>query len=331
MPPFHHTDPIKAAYGTIGSVGILGNGVVIFVISRTPALKSRLSNKLIVHNSLVDLISSAILLGIALTVTDETIPFGGVLGTLYCMLWMSRCFLWSLLVTSTYCLQVLTFERYLGVVHPVWHKVWFTKSRVKILLTCAWVVGFVTDFTQTMPTTAVKNGKCALYTEWPAPWVRQMTGIMTFFVLYLIPLLFLIYCYGHMAFAIRQRMRKTAASAKDGGENAGAQTNKAAGQWSRAKRNVIKTLALVSLAFAICWSCNSVYFFMFSLGYPADYASDFYHFTVVAIYFNCCINPFVYIFKYDQFREAMFLHICKRQPPTSGGESSVGDTTHTNA
>lgn len=65
-----------------------------------------------------------------------------------------------------------------------------------------------------------------------------------------------------------------------------------------------QTLAIVSVAYICCWSVNQIYYFMFNVGYPADYVSDFYHGTVLAVYLNVCINPVIYAAKYRQFQAA---------------------------
>ena len=50
---------------------------------------------------------------------------------------------------------------------------------------------------------------------------------------------------------------------------------------------------------------------MFNVGYPADFTSDFYHFSVILCYVNCCINPFIYAIKYEQFQQAAKRLFCR--------------------
>ena len=71
----------------------------------------------------------------------------------------------------------------------------------------------------------------------------------------------------------------------------------------RARANVIKTLATVSLFFILCWSWNQTYYLMFYLGYQhVDFTSAFYNFTVIMVFLNCCVNPIIYSVRYDQVR-----------------------------
>jgi len=42
--------------------------------------------------------------------------------------------LWGMLVSSTYGIVALTFERFLAVVYPIWHKTKFSRSKVIVSL-----------------------------------------------------------------------------------------------------------------------------------------------------------------------------------------------------
>ena len=75
--------------------------------------------------------------------------------------------------------------------------------------------------------------------------------------------------------------------------------------------NVIKTLALAAFCYILCWSWNQIYFFMFNLGYPADFASNFYHFSMVMLLYNSVVNPFIYTFQYASFKQAAKQLFCK--------------------
>jgi hypothetical protein len=41
---------------------------------------------------------------------------------------------------------------------------------------------------------------------------------------------------------------------------------------------------------------------MFFLGYPVNWNSAFYHFSVFATFSNCCFNPFIYAVKFKEFQ-----------------------------
>ena len=75
-----------------------------------------------------------------------------------------------------------------------------------------------------------------------------------------------------------------------------------ANPWSKAKRNILITLAWVCALYVICWTPQGVYFFIINMTGEIDFVSDFNNFAILMIYLNCCVNPFVYLAKYDLFR-----------------------------
>ena len=44
---------------------------------------------------------------------------------------------------------------------------------------------------------------------------------------------------------------------------------------------------------------------MYNIGFQADWNSTFYQFTVVMVFINCTINPFIYLAKYQDFQTAL--------------------------
>ena len=59
---------------------------------------------------------------------------------------------------------------------------------------------------------------------------------------------------------------------------------------------------------------------VYNTGIELDFNGTFYHFTVIAVFLNCCINPFIYAFQYDQFKRELLKRCRKR---SDGAELSV--------
>ena len=81
-----------------------------------------------------------------------------------------------------------------------------------------------------------------------------------------------------------------------------------------ARRNTIKTLLIVGLCFIICWSQNQVRYLMFNCGYELDFNSTYHQFTILMVFLNCTVNPFIYLIKYRDYQEALetFFHCYKK-------------------
>ena len=133
--------PIAIAFSiVVGSVGVISNAFALVVIAKNKTLNQRISNLLIANQSVADLVSSVNLIAYS-TIQDSKVSddLGGVL---LCKVWLSGGLVWGFLLTSTWNLMVLTIERYLSVVHPVWHSNNVTMIRFKFALVvicyCRW-------------------------------------------------------------------------------------------------------------------------------------------------------------------------------------------------
>lgn len=71
----------------------------------------------------------------------------------------------------------------------------------------------------------------------------------------------------------------------------------------RARVNLLKTLILISACFFLCQSWNQIYFMLAFFGVNINFNGSFYHFTVIAIFTNSCINPLIYTIKYQKFKQ----------------------------
>jgi hypothetical protein len=98
--------------------------------------------------------------------------------------------------------------------------------------------------------------------------------------------------------------------------------------YEKAKRNVFKTLLTVSCCFILCWSWNEIYFFLFNLGVNTDFEGWFYHFTVIAVFSSCCLNPFIYAIRYKEFQDGI-RRMLKRAFPPSGIQSGTNSRLQT--
>jgi len=70
-----------------------------------------------------------------------------------------------------------------------------------------------------------------------------------------------------------------------------------------AGRNASVTSLMICAGFAMCTTVNEVTFFLGIIGaVRVDFTGWYYHFTVVLVLFNSCINPLIYAAKYRDFQ-----------------------------
>ena len=82
-----------------------------------------------------------------------------------------------------------------------------------------------------------------------------------------------------------------------------------------ARRNTIKTLLIVGCCFIICWSQNQFAYMLFNCGYNIDFNSTYFHFTILMVFLNCTVNPFIYLIQYRDYQIALrkIIHCGKKR------------------
>ena len=118
---------------------------------------------------------------------------------------------------------------------------------------------------------------------WPSKSVSSGVGVFLICIQFIIPLVVLLYCYGRILWILTRRIDS----------HMGSQTD----TFQVARTNTIKTLLIVALCFIICWSNNQIYYLMFNLGHGLDWNGVYYKFTVLMVFLNCTVNPFIYLLK----------------------------------
>ncbi|KAI0211278.1 hypothetical protein LSAT2_003902, partial [Lamellibrachia satsuma] len=244
--------------------------------------------------------SVLILITKTLNISKENLS--GVGGDILCKFWLNELPLWSLMVSSSYNLMALTLERYIGIVHPLRHHTSFSEINVLLLATAAWLSGPILMLCFMVPTSGVINGRCHFVAIFAIPSWKKVFGVALFIVEYLLPITVFITCYSKMFIHLRNQVHP---QAPDIGHEAVVQN-------ARARRNVLKTLLLVVVGYLLCNTCNQLTFLAYNFGAPLDFSSSYYDFTVVAMFANCCINPFLYALQYRPYQNELRKVFCNR-------------------
>jgi len=79
-------------------------------------------NILIVNQSIIDMLTSFLTLLTAVVEVDGTgMSLDSAWDQFVCLIWLTRVPLWSLLFTSTYGILLMTLDRFVAVIYPVWY------------------------------------------------------------------------------------------------------------------------------------------------------------------------------------------------------------------
>ncbi|KAL6102792.1 sstr5 [Pungitius sinensis] len=278
-------------YVTVFIVGLLGNTLVIYVVIRYTKMKT-VTNLYILNLALAD---ELYILGIPFLGTNSVLsywPFGDFL----CKVCMTADAMSQF--TSTFCLTVMSIDRYLAVVHPMRSAKWRKPQVAKIFNAVVWVVSFLV----VLPVTIYSNVQEELNAcniTWPEP--RELQSII--FILYtsilgfFCPLVVICLCYLLIVIKVRSA-----------GVRAGI-TNR-----RKSERKVTRMVVIIVMVFVLCWLpffttnlVNLVYII------PENLAGV-YFFLVILTYVNSCANPILYGFLSENFKQSFQKALCLQKP-----------------
>jgi len=69
-----------------------------------------------------------------------------------------------------------------------------------------------------------------------------------------------------------------------------------------AGRNAVMTSLIICCGFIACWSFAEILGILLVIGYTTDPSGWFHPFSMVMVFINSCINPFIYAAKYYEFQ-----------------------------
>ena len=86
---------------------------------------------------------------------------------------------------------------------------------------------------------------------------------------------------------------------------------------SKTGRNAVVTSLMVCCGFVVCCTPSRIIYFINSLHQVIDWSGWLYHSSVVLLFTNSCINPFIYAAKYLEFQMAVKRMMRKQFHPES--------------
>ncbi|XP_022098631.1 prolactin-releasing peptide receptor-like [Acanthaster planci] len=270
----------QAFQAVVGIVGICGNGLVCVAIAKVRFMHT-LTNAFIFNQALIDLFGSLMTLLLSVVPIPDPIP-GGVTGVLLCSIWVNDYLQWAPFNASTFNLVMLTLERYLAIVFPFRYQVLATQKVATAAILGTWISAFLLSG-YGIYLRYYEAGQCMLRSvAYP-----QIPGSIVFLTGYLLPVIVMLVVYVHITVVLKKGASRiqpgpaaTVPSTSTGTEGQGESL-------MRARRNTFKTLLIVSSAFIICWTPNSIIFFLFNLGVEVDFTSPIFYMSIGMVALNC--------------------------------------------
>uniref|UniRef100_A0A8C2ZJK2 G-protein coupled receptors family 1 profile domain-containing protein n=1 Tax=Cyclopterus lumpus TaxID=8103 RepID=A0A8C2ZJK2_CYCLU len=290
-------------YISVFIVGLLGNTLVIYVVIRYTKMKT-VTNLYILNLALAD---ELYILGIPFLGTNSVLSYWPY-GDLFCKVYMTADAMSQF--SSTFCLTVMSIDRYLAVVHPIRSVKWRKPQVAKIFNGVVWVVSFLIVLPVTIYS-HVQEEVNACNITWPEPHkfcsivFILYTSILGFFG----PLVVICLCYLLIVIKVRSA-----------GVRAGRTKRR------KSERKVTRMVVIIVLVFVLCWLpffttniVNLVHII------PKNNTNvTVYFFLVILTYVNSCANPILYAFLSDNFRQSFQKVLCVHKPNGVGTASQMG-------
>lgn len=196
---------LQIIYLTIATIGFLLNVFTITVIYLYKPMHKCLANTLIANQSLLDALASVFLFFGTIFYNDNAQQKQGDLAAeILCRIWYGQTLMYSMLYSSVYGIVAVAFERYLAVVHPLWHKAKFTQRMLIPLITAVWLIGAGYVVPLQINILAIDSyGYCDTVDPFNSLAVRYIQAIFGFVLLYLFPLSCLTFFYMRMIWTLR--------------------------------------------------------------------------------------------------------------------------------
>lgn len=270
-------------------VGLLGNTLVIYVVVRYTKMKT-VTNLYILNLALAD---ELYILGIPFLCTHNVLSYWPY-GEFLCKMYMTADTMSQF--SSTFCLTVMSIDRYLAVVHPMKSAKWRKPQVAKILNAMMWLVSFLIALPVTIFSN-IQEGFNSCNITWPDPynlWSNVFilyTAILGFFG----PVVVICLCYLFLVIRVR---------------SAGARAGLT--KLRKSERKVTRMVVIIVLVFVLCWlpffTTNIV-----NLVYTIpenNITATIYFILVILTYVNSCANPILYGFLSNNFKQSFQKVLC---------------------
>jgi len=171
----------------------------------------------------------------------------------------------------------------------------------------AWIASIVYNLAVVFPTTIVLDGECHVFVFFTSKSAQMVQLFWDFLSFYVLILVIFIFCYGRILVAVRRQARVTAGHSAAGSSAGQAQLN-------HIQTDVIKTMILVCVFYAIFWLPMNTVILLWSLAPHLHKQLDTaYYISMFLAFLYICTNPFIYAAKFHPVKQVLIGMItCKK-------------------
>ena len=304
----------RCAVTVMALVGTIASGLVLYALFVSKQHKKLI---LIVHQNIIELFASSATLLIYLLMFFN-FHLTGSFGYWVCAVLFSEGLSWWGTYTSRVHLVIITIERYLKVVYPVWSKNKLKNWMIYSAMAAAWILTFISFVAERFTTSQVIDGVCYSMESYGSYAATIIYIFWQLFSFYGLMLFIFVFCYWRILIVVRRQARVMASRSAAGSSAAQAQSN-------QIQTNVIRTMILVSALYTISWTplyiCSLI---RYLYPYPLEWQGMYYSSTTI-VFSYMCTNPFVYATKFDPVKQVLLRMIpCKKNNQGNAGGARRG-------
>ncbi|CAH1244697.1 SSTR5 [Branchiostoma lanceolatum] len=276
----------------IGITGLVGNGLIIYVIIKYPTMKT-VPNMYVLNLAISDFLYC---LTFPIWAADYILRvwiFGQAMCKIVRSIFNINTF------ASIYFLTVMSIERYYAILHPVRNIQNRSLKKAKIISGCIWTVALMCSLPYIVfAETDYLSGVPVCLFKWPAnvqneDWWRGANAVYLTALAFLIPLCIMVPNY----VLIYRKLRNT--------DFVPPESRRAL----RSRHRVTRMVIVVVVIFIICWMPLHVgNIIRFVFGFKVN-ATAWYFLNVIADV-NSCVNPFLYALLGQNFRATLKRTLC---------------------
>ena len=280
------TDLLLSSYYVISALGIPGNILTIFVLCSNPSLRNKPINIFIIHQSVIDICACVF------TILEEFLIQYRFNGQVLCHLFHTKYASGGAMTTSTYNMVALTIERHFAIVDPLHYDAEKVKKRLPFIFAFVWIYCYGA-MAYLSTTTIYRDSFCFIINRIfrTVFWEHMPTYLCC--VQIGLPVVVIVFCYSRMFHALYSSSRSF------GNKSA---RNANADKLRLAQLNIFQTCLIMITMFLICWLSLNSAILLFIFKVYTDLSGTHFSIGNILVILNSGINPYIYVFRYDDFK-----------------------------
>jgi hypothetical protein len=276
-------------------IGVLANAFVMLALcASTQQMGKQSVNVLFINQVSLDLFTSVCVVVIySMKLANYPVYNSGYF---VCVFIANDNLIWGGLAGSMVNLASVAVERYVKVVHPIWHTNKVRSWMIYLVAGIAWANGILVDMVNISANTSFVNGNCIVQGRSKTARLICNTWLFVFYIV--IALVLIIYSYLRIVIAVRGRVDTFA---KRHSNNPLAVT--ANEQSMRVQMNAVKTMIAISASYIAYWMPSCI-LEMWSLSNDNFKIGLYVYFvTILLMSTNVAVNPLIYVTKYEPVKK----------------------------